>query len=69
MEIESEHQTRLNQALDQADLAFWAVIGERFPEAKTGDWPPDLTFTRDNHNEEDVLWWLWFNAPELLVKD
>jgi len=66
MEIKSEHQTRLNQALDQADLAFWGVIGERFPEAKTGNWPPDLTFTRDNHNEEDVLWWLRFNAPELM---
>ena len=68
MEIESGHRDRLQAVLEAADDAFWAVIGDRFPEAKTGDWSPDLAFTRDNHNKEDVLWWLRFNAPELLTE-
>lgn len=66
MEIKSEHVNRLETALGAADEAFWAVIAERFPEATTGDYPPDLTWARENHNKEDLLWWLRFNAPKLL---
>ncbi len=66
MDVRSEHRERLDKALEDADNAFWAVIAERFPEAKSGDYPPDLTHFRDHHNEEDVLWWLRFNAPELV---
>ena len=67
MEIKPEHQQRLDEALEAADLAYWAVVAAKFPEAKTGDYPPDLTFSRDAHNKEDLLWWLRFNAPELMV--
>ncbi len=69
MEIEPEHKDRLQAILEDADNAFWAVVAVRFSEAKTGDWPPDLVFSRNHHNEEDVLWWLRFNAPFLLVVD
>ena len=69
MKIETEHEERLEKALEEADNAFWGVVAKHFPEAKTGDYPPDLTFTREQHNTEDVLWWLRFNAPELMVKD
>lgn len=67
MEIKPEHSQRLEDALEEADNQFWAAIANRFPEAKTGDYPPDLTFTRDQHNKESVLWWLRFNAPKLIV--
>ncbi len=67
MDIKVEHFARLDKALKDADNAFWAVISERFPEAISGDYPPDLTQFRDHHNKEDVLWWLRFNSRELLV--
>ncbi len=68
MEIKPEHEARLTAALEYADEQFWAVIAARFrEEAKTGDFLPDLTFSRAAHNREDVLWWLTFNAPQLLV--
>ncbi len=67
MEIKPEHEERLRAALEYADVQFWAVIADRFTEAKTGDFPPDLTFQMKEHNKSDVLWWLHFNAPQLLV--
>ena len=67
MDMKAEHRERLRDALETADNAFWAIIAERFPEAKSGDYPPDLTQFREHHNKEDVLWWLRFNASELLV--
>lgn len=68
MDIKPEYSQRLEDALKYADEQFWAVIAARFRyEAKTGDYPPDLTFIRDGHNREDVLWWLQYNAPKVLV--
>ncbi len=67
MDIKVEHFARLDKALEDADNAFWAVIAERFPEAISGDYPPDLTMNRNEHNREDVLWWLRFNASEPMV--
>lgn len=68
MEIKPEHAERLRAALEYADEQFWAVIAARFrDETKSGDFPPDLTYWRKQHNEEDVLWWLQYNAPQLLV--
>lgn len=69
MRIKPEHSRRLEDALEYAEEGFWGMIAARFPEAKTGDYPPDLTFTRDLHNLEDVQWWLHFNAPELMVEE
>jgi len=67
VEILPGHKDRLESVVEAADNAFWAVIAERFPKAKSGDYPPDLVFARIMHNREDVLWWLRYNAPQLLV--
>ncbi len=67
MEIKPEHQQRLSAALQHADEAFWARIAESFPEAKTGDFPPEVTYRRDYKNSEDVILWLHYNAPQLVV--
>lgn len=67
MDIKPEHQQRLSAALQYANEAFWAKVAENFPEARTGDFSPELTYARDYHNSEDVLWWLTFNAPQLMV--
>lgn len=67
MEIRPEYSQRLGCVLRFAEEQFWATIAARFPEAKTGDYPPDLAFARNQHNREDVLQWLKFNAPETLI--
>ena len=69
MQIKPEHSDRLERALKEADLEYWEGFAKYFPEAKTGDFPPDLTFSRDQHNREDTLWWLSFNAPGMLVEE
>lgn len=66
MEIKPEYKARLDEALARADMNFWNVIADRFPEAKTGDFAPDAAYARNYHNSEDVLWWLRLNAPELM---
>ncbi len=69
MEIKPQHSGRFERALKEADLEYMEGFTKYFPEAKTGDFPPDLTFSRDAHNREDMLWWLHYNAPELLVEE
>ena len=67
MEIKTEYEYRLKAAIERADNSFWAVIADSFPEAKSGDYPPDLSSAREQHNREAVLWWLHYNASELVI--
>ena len=67
MEIKPEHQQRLDSVLEAADLAFWAEIVKAFLEATAGDYPPDLTFSMHETQKSNVLWWLNFNAPQVLA--
>lgn len=56
--------SRLERALEEADLAFWTVIAKAFPRVKSGDLPP-LTVDRFRHHQRDVvLEWLSWNLPE-----
>lgn len=56
----SEH---LKAAIENADLAFWAEIAKAFPEAKSGDFPPDAAFAWRKAMDEAVYNWLMFNHP------
>lgn len=55
---------RVKEAVEQADLAFWAKIAKAFPEVKSGDFPPDATFAWNRARDEAVFWWLVYNHPE-----
>ena len=52
---------RTAEAIVEAEDAFWAVIVEKFPEVKTGDFPPDATAIRLQNNVHDVSLWLRLN--------
>jgi len=54
---------RIGEALMKADLAFWAEIAKAFPEAKTGDFPPEASLKWDKARDQAVYWWLVFNHP------
>lgn len=54
---------RITTAIEEAELAFWAVIAQRFPECKTGDFPPDADFQLSDDLQRAVKVWLSFNHP------
>ena len=47
----------------RAQDAFWKVIAESFPKAKTGDFPPDATLEFDRACYEAVSTWIKYNVP------
>jgi len=53
----------LAKILEDAQNAFWKVVAERFPNIKTGDFPPDDTLNFDEACESALLRWLYWNAP------
>lgn len=50
-------------ALERADLAFWAVIAQHYPQAKRGDFRPEETAAWSSAMETAVLAWLANNYP------
>ena len=54
---------RLTAALMHAQDAFWAKIAECYPEAKSGDFPPDATSIFDDQCEAAVKYWIKLNCP------
>jgi hypothetical protein len=52
---------RLAKATEECQLAFWEKLMEHYPEAKTGDFPPDATVAFDEACEEAVKTWLMYN--------
>lgn len=58
---------RFKIAAEAADLSFWAVIAEHYPEAKHGDFPPDATIKWDNAKEEAIITWVTGNINTFKV--
>jgi len=56
-------EEEMKQVIDEAELAFWAVIAAKFPEVKTGDFPPEVALTFSEVCRRAVLNWLMFNYP------
>jgi hypothetical protein len=54
---------RITYAVEQAQLAFWQVIAEQFPEVKTGDYSPHDTIELDNWLKIAVDRWIDANYP------
>lgn len=53
---------RIEQTVMAASLAFWSVVGARWPEATTGDFPPDATIAWESAAKQAVSTWVGWNA-------
>jgi hypothetical protein len=56
-------QRKLN-ARNNAQQAFWTEFARHFPEAASGDFPPDATFAFDTASEQATQTWLDYNMPD-----
>lgn len=53
---------RLDAAVEEAELAFWAVIAEAYPEAQTGDFPFDAAHAIEQSMRAAAKRWIELNA-------
>ncbi len=56
-------EERVKTAMDFADQAFWAKVAEIFPEATTGDFPPDAHLMWNSVVESSIRTWAQINVP------
>jgi hypothetical protein len=55
-------EERIKETLESASDAFWAEVAKRFPEAKSGDFPPEMLVQLDEIMEKSIRVWLDFNV-------
>ncbi|MEW5833363.1 MAG: hypothetical protein AB1763_11065 [Campylobacterota bacterium] len=63
--MERPTKEQVDQAIENAGLAFWATIAAAFPEIKTGDFPPDADYAFKAAQRDAVSLWLEWNHPAL----
>jgi hypothetical protein len=56
-------QRKLN-ARNNAQQAFWTEFASHFPEATSGDFPPDASVAFDTAIEQATQTWLDNNMPD-----
>ncbi|WP_018079314.1 hypothetical protein [Thiobacillus denitrificans] len=59
---------RTQLAAEAAEAAFWATIGEHFPEAKAGDFPPGAQLAFGTASTVAVSAWVAFNVIDPATK-
>lgn len=57
-------ENRVKETLEQASTAFWAVVAKNFPEAKYGDFPPEMQVQLDQMMEKSIRVWLDYNVQQ-----
>ena len=57
-------EQRLENALDDAEFAFWEVVAESFSEAQGGDFPPEASMAFREACEDAIKTWLSFNLTK-----
>jgi len=62
MTIPSKNEARMAEAIEDAEIAFWSVIVDAYPEATHGDFSPEATFALDAALKVAVTLWLEWNA-------
>jgi hypothetical protein len=69
--MNKETAEKIEDATEEALCEFWAKIVEIFPDAKSGDFPPDLSLEMSLTMEKMLKYWLIYNLPEgnQLLKD
>ncbi len=58
-----ELNKRIDEARQLAEDAFWAVVAEKFPEAKSGDFDPMATFNMETSMRNWIKLWVEWNVP------
>ncbi|CAG7581362.1 MAG: hypothetical protein SLAVMIC_00804 [uncultured marine phage] len=58
-----EDKKRIQDAVSEAEMAFWVSISEKYPEVTTGDLDPGASIALSMAMEEAVDAWLMFNDP------
>ncbi|PRZ45354.1 hypothetical protein [Paraburkholderia fungorum] len=58
-------EKRIEEVAELATEDFWARVASRFPEVKTGDFPPDAHLALKTATEQAIRVWLTFNHPEM----
>lgn len=59
-----EKEERLKQARQEAQEAFWLAFSNKYPEASTGDFPPDAAREFNEAIERATQTWLDSNLPD-----
>jgi len=54
--------SRIEDATNEAQMSFFDVVAEHFPEIKTGDISPDATFAFDEACKRAVTAWVDGNS-------
>lgn len=62
--LSAQQDSRVEMAVEKADLAFWASIAQSFPRITRGDLPADEVHRLYLSEKKAVEAWLMFNAPE-----
>ena len=66
----AQMKERIEEARDNADLAFWSAIAKAFPEVRTGEFPPDAAFAFIYAQRAALKVWLEWNHPNpKLIKE
>jgi hypothetical protein len=60
---------KLDDVVMNADLAFWDVVAESYPEVQSGDFPPDATFEIHDAMKTAINRWLDWNHPDRQNED
>ena len=58
LEMSEDSGDRIKDAVEKAELAFWAEIANEFPEIKTGDFSPDASYELTKSMVDAVKIWL-----------
>lgn len=54
---------RIDSAVEAAKMEFWREIADQFPDAESGDFPPDATREIDEAMFRAVMRWVDYNVP------
>ena len=66
---DEELTTRRDDAVVEAEFAFWDKFAEHFPEATSGDFDPLESFRLTESMDRAAKHWLACNHPELEEKE
>jgi len=55
---------KMDQVIEDAQIAFWEVVAKKYPEVKSGDFPPDASFAFDGACKKALEFWLEWNCSD-----
>ena len=56
--------SRFATAIEEGEAAFWQAVMESYPDAITGDFPPEASHRLQQELEIALRTWLTYNLPK-----